>query len=63
MLTLTSQQWGKVHGHVFLKVNLSREKNKYNDIPPRKLSFIEMTHYDLGTEYTLQLHTANDYCK
>lgn len=25
-LTLTFQQWGMTHGHVFLKVNLSQEK-------------------------------------
>lgn len=38
-------------------------KIKYSDIPPRKLSFIEMTCYDLVTEYTLQLHTTTNCCK
>lgn len=62
MLTLTSQQWGKVHGHVFLSESVTG-KIQYSDIPPRKLSFIEIICYDLVTEYTLQLHTSTDCCK
>lgn len=63
MLTLSSQQWGKVHGHVFSESESVTGKIKYGDIPPRKLSFIERTCDDLVTEYILQLHTAAGGCK